>query len=159
MKKLLYVVVGAFIFSSAQAQIKAVTMDEVVKIIDTSSTPVIVNFWATWCPPCVHELPYFEKMVAAEKGKVKMILVSMDFPQDYPKGIQAFIDKNKYTAQVLWLKETNADLFCPKISKDWNGVIPVTLMVNRKKNYRQFFGYQLTEPRFALELKNLLADQ
>jgi thiol-disulfide isomerase/thioredoxin len=159
MKRITTLLAFIIISVTANSQIKAVTMDEVMKAVDTSSVPVILNFWATWCPPCIHELVYFEKHVAAANGKVKMILVSMDFKEDYPKGIQDFIKKNNYKSQVLWLKETNADVFCPKVSKEWTGAIPVTLMVNKKTNYRQFFGHQLTEPRFELELKKLLADQ
>jgi thiol-disulfide isomerase/thioredoxin len=156
MKKLILIITVCFFSTITNAQIKAVTMDEVLKMADTTNGPVIVNFFATWCSPCVHELPYFEKLVAASDKKVKMILVSLDFPQDYPKGIQAFMKKNNYVSTVVWLRETNADLYCPKVDKNWNGVIPVTLMINKAKNYRQFFGTQLTEPRFELELKKLL---
>lgn len=158
MKRSLIILSFILLASAAQSQVKAVTMDEVLHAVDTSSVPVVLSFWATWCPPCVHELVYFDKHIKALNGKAKLVLVSMDFKEDFPKGIQDFIRKNNYDAQLLWLKETNADAFCPKISKDWNGAIPVTLMINKKKNYRQFFGHQLTEPRFELELKNLLAD-
>lgn len=139
----------------AQNTIKAVTMDEVVKMADTSSVPVIINVWASWCPPCVHEIPYFEKHVAAMNQKVKLLLVSLDFKEDYPKGLQSFINKNGYTSTVVWLKETNADIFCPKLEKGWDGAIPVTLMINKKKNYRRFYSTQLTEPQFIQALKEL----
>ncbi len=147
-------------FDNAGAQrIPAVKITDVTEMIDTSSVPLIVTFWATWCGPCVKEIPYFEKHVNALKDKkVKIILVSLDFKSDYPKVLEKFVTKNNYSSQVVWLNETDADVFCTAIDPIWTGTIPVTLMVNRAKKYRAFFPHQLTEPRFKLELKKLLEE-
>jgi thiol-disulfide isomerase/thioredoxin len=127
-------------------------------MIDTSTSPLIVNFWASWCQPCIHEIPWFEKAVAEVKEKnVKIVLVSLDFATDYNnKTLQQFVKKNGYQSKVVWLDETNADKFCPKIDSSWDGSIPVTLMVNNKKKYRQFYEFQLKEDRFKLELDKLV---
>jgi thiol-disulfide isomerase/thioredoxin len=145
--------------TASSQQIKAIKMTELVKMIDTSSTPLIISFWASWCGPCIREIPWFEKNVAAYGRKVKLVLVSMDFAEDYPKTISAFAKKNGYRSQVIWLNETNADEFCPQIDKSWDGAIPATLMVNNKTKYRQFFGQQLPEERFKLELAKLVGPQ
>ncbi len=143
---------------SFSQEIKKVKIEDVVNMIDTSSTPIIVNFWASWCQPCIHEIPWFEKAVAELKDKqVKMVLVSLDFGKDYrEKLLDQFVKKQGYTSTVVWLDETNADKFCPKIDSSWDGSIPVTLMVNNQKKYRQFFEYQLKEERFKLELAKLV---
>lgn len=140
-----------------QAQaIPKMKIAELVKMIDTSSAPLVVNFWASWCGPCVREIPWFEKQVTAFKAKgVKMVLVSLDFADDYPKTIAAFAKKNGYKSPIIWLDETNADVFCSAIDKSWDGAIPVTLMVNNKKKYRQFFNHQLPEERLVIELRKL----
>ncbi len=143
---------------SFSQDIKKVKIEDVVNMIDTSSTPIIINFWASWCQPCIHEIPWFEKAVAELKDKqVKVVLVSLDFGKDYrEKLLDLFVKKQGYTSTVVWLDETNADKFCPKIDSSWDGSIPVTLMVNNQKKYRQFFEYQLKEERFKLELTKLV---
>lgn len=161
MKKIITVFILTILFVQLQAQqsgIKKVKINELMRIIDTSSVPLVVNFWASWCAPCIKEIPWFEKSVAAfSDHRVKLLLVSLDFAEDYPKAIADFAKKNKYTSTIVWLDETNADDFCPKIDKQWDGAIPVTLMVNKKKGYRKFYAQQLPEQRLLLELKALTA--
>ncbi|MDB5232600.1 MAG: hypothetical protein JWN76_3405 [Chitinophagaceae bacterium] len=154
MKYLLLILFTGFISASQAQAIRKVKMDEVAKMIDTAKGPLIINFFATWCSPCVHELPYFEKQ-ATEKN-IQLVLVSLDFPETFPNGIRSFMTKSKYKSKVLWLADTNADEYCPKIDKTWSGAIPVTIMVNNAKKYRRFYDSQLTEQRLAMELKNLL---
>lgn len=158
MKKIWILLLFVLATTTIQAQeIKKVKIDDLVKIIDTSSVPLVINFWASWCAPCIKEIPWFEKSVADFKDqKVKLILVSLDFAEDYPKGIADFAKKNNYRSTIVWLDETNADEFCPKIDEKWDGAIPVTLMVNKQRQYRQFFAQQLPEQRLVQELQKLV---
>lgn len=158
MKKIsLILLISAISFFATGQAISKMKIDQVVKLIDTSTSPLIINFWATWCGPCIHELPWFEKAAADYKSKgVKLILVSLDFADDYPKGIADFAKKKGYKSQIIWLDETDADVFCPKIDKTWEGAIPATLFVNNKKKYRRFLGQQIPEPRLLQEIKLLI---
>ncbi|MFN3793861.1 MAG: redoxin domain-containing protein [Chitinophagaceae bacterium] len=158
MKKLLLICCIAICAQTAEAQaIRKVKIYDVLKMMDTATTPLVVNFWASWCKPCVQEIPWFEKSVAALKDKkVRLVLVSLDFPEDYPKGIQEFAKKNGYQSRIVWLDETDADYFCPKIDLSWQGAIPATVLVNNKKKFRKFYGQQLPEEKLKLALLEML---
>ena len=159
MKKiiLLFLVCCSIQFTSNAQAIRKLKIEEVLHMIDTSTQPLVVNFWATWCAPCIHEIPWFEKTIAqyADK-KVKLVLVSIDYPDEFPAGITAFAKKNGYRSQIIWLNETDAEVFCPKVDKSWDGTIPVTMMVNNKKHFKQFYKQQLPESRLVQELKSLV---
>lgn len=92
-----------------------------------NDTLYVVNFWATWCKPCIEELPFFEK--AAEflaTQPVKIILVSQDAKT---RAIQVndFLKKNKYTSETFILSAGNPNVWIDKIDKNWSGTIPMTL--------------------------------
>ncbi len=118
---------------------------------------LVINFWATFCKPCVAEIPSFIKITNKYKSdSVKLLLVSLDLPSYYPKKIAAFIKQRKFKAPVVWLNETNADYFCPKVDPKWSGSIPATLIINTKTGYRKFFEEEMEEAVFEKELKAVI---
>jgi thiol-disulfide isomerase/thioredoxin len=144
--------------SQAQGPVQKIRITELQDYISKSDHPLIVNFWATFCVPCNKEIPYFQSTVARYKDQgVELILVSLDLPDYFPGKISDFVRKQGYTSKILWLNETDADYFCPKVDPRWSGGIPSSLFVDNKTHYRQFFDRQLTEPQVDLEIKKMIA--
>jgi thiol-disulfide isomerase/thioredoxin len=106
-------------------------------LIKENDTLYVVNFWATWCAPCVKELPYFEAFSKENSNqKVKVILVSLDFEKQKDSKLIPFLKKRKITSDVVLLLEKDYNNWLPKVDKNWSGSIPATLLV--KGNKRQF---------------------
>jgi len=138
-------------------QIRKVKIGELQKIIAETKNPLIVNFWATWCKPCIEELPYFlEEYNNHKKDSLKLLLVSMDFKDEFQQKVKAFAGKRKITAPIVWLDETNADLFCPKIDSSWSGAIPASVFINPKTGYKKFYEDQLSHEQLKKEIMAIL---
>jgi thiol-disulfide isomerase/thioredoxin len=148
-----FLLAGVFCFSQA---VKKIKVTELEKAIAESKTPLIVNFWATFCLPCIEEIPYFQRLVKKyEKDGVKLLLVSLDLKDDYSK-VGPFAKKRKFTAPLLWLDESNADYFCPKVDSSWSGAIPASLFINNKTGYRKFYEEQIPEQKLEKEIMAIL---
>lgn len=110
-----------------------------------NDTTYIVNFWATWCKPCVNELPYFEQLNEKYKNeKVQVILISLDFIKQYDSKLKPFVAKRKLQSQVVLLDEPNYNAWIDKVDKNWGGAIPATVIFNNDKKQYQFFEREFT---------------
>jgi len=111
----------------------------------------IVNFWATWCKPCVEELPDFERTFSEQKSNnVEMILVSLDMPSMWEKRLVPFVKEKDLKGQVVILDDPKMNEWIPKIDKDWEGGIPATLIYNKSK--RAFYPHGFTYEELNKEL-------
>ena len=120
---------------------------------------LVINFWATFCKPCVAEIPSFIKITDKYKNdQVKLLLVSLDLPSYYPAKIASFAKKHQYKTNIVWLNETDADYFCPKADTSWSGSIPATLMINTKTGYRKFVEGEMSASQFEEALKKVMAN-
>jgi len=134
----------AFFFLSFTLQAQKVSVYKInqllTRIHNNSDTTYVVNFWATWCKPCVAELPEFEKLHTNYKSKnIKVILVCMDFKEELAKRVKPFLKKNKYSCEVVLLDEINGNDFINKISEQWSGALPATLITKHNKTLFEFY--------------------
>jgi len=157
MKNLLCVLaLSAFFSISAQAgDIPSYNTGKLTERFSGNDTVYIINFWATWCIPCVKELPEFDRLETYYSGKpVKILLVSFDFKESYPDKLDAFVKKRKLLPEVVWFNETNANEFIPKIENKWSGAVPATLIIDNRKKTRHFIEDTITFER----IKELTGD-
>lgn len=129
-----FFVLGLTMCQSASAQIAVYEKFDAFEkaIIKEDDTTYVINFWATWCAPCIKELPYFEKL-HTENPKVKVILVSLDSRKDLEKKLIPFVYRKKITAQVVLLSDKEYNAWLDKIDASWSGAIPATLILNGKR--------------------------
>lgn len=125
--------------------IQTVKFDAVQRLMNSENdTLYVVNFWATWCKPCVEELPYFERLTQKYAGKpVKVVLISLDFPNQLNTKLIPFVEKHSMQSEVWLLDEPDANAWIDKVDPSWDGAIPVTLLINKRKGVSQFIGKEI----------------
>jgi thiol-disulfide isomerase/thioredoxin len=160
LKKLLLLLAAVVCFNVSQAQdIPKWKLQDMKDAISNAEQPTIFNFWATFCKPCLEEMPYFQELTKKyEKDGVKLVLVSLDMSDAYPKKIQSVASKFKITNQITFLDETNADLFCPAVDPSWSGSIPASLFINNKTGYRKFFEDQLSKETLEKQIREMIRE-
>jgi thiol-disulfide isomerase/thioredoxin len=139
---------------AGKAQTTIIKIEDLEKLINNKTEKIqIINFWATWCGPCVKELPLFENFHAQKSEQTTVTLISLDYA-DNVKKVNAFIARKKLTAKVLLLDETDANAWIDKVETSWGGAIPATLIINTKTGRRKFVDKELHEG----ELEKLVAE-
>lgn len=145
------------VLAQEESRIPYFTFDELENeyLNRTSDEVLVLNFWATWCKPCVKELPAFEQLGAEFKDYgVEVVLVSLDFPEHVEKAVVPFIEKNDLKNEVVLLDDPDANTWIPKVSSTWSGAIPATLII--KEGQRYFYEQSFTYESLKNEVQPLL---
>lgn len=143
-------------YQAPAQQAETIDLDQLQKIINADGDKILViNFWATWCAPCIRELPYFEKVATGGNDNIEVILVSMDLDLDPdPEKVHRFISRKNIQSNVVLLDEPNPDQWINRVDKSWSGALPATLVINQQTGKRKFVGKALHEG----DLEKLIAD-
>ncbi len=134
-------------------EIPRIRTRDLEKMLQRDDAVYVINFWATWCKPCLDELPNLVRLADQYRDSgVKVILVSLDYPAAYPRGISRFIAREGIRIPVYWLQETNPRAIAAAAFPAWNGMIPFTIFLNRKKNYEQILEQEIPGDQWMPEL-------
>jgi len=140
-------IILCFISLNLKAQeIKVINFKEFEMLTQQNNdTTYIFNLWATWCQPCVAELPNFVKLDSVYSSKkVKVVFISMDFKKDLDTRLKPFIANHKIKQDVYLLSEPDANSWIDKADKLWSGGIPASLIVNNRLKIRKFYEKEFT---------------
>ncbi|MBD2756095.1 TlpA disulfide reductase family protein [Spirosoma validum] len=135
----------ALLLTNLPARSQSVAMvkfDQLKQMVDRSNdTLYVVNFWATWCAPCVKELPLFESVRRQyATQKVAVLLVSMDNKKTLSTKVVPFVRNRKIQSKVVLLDEPDLNTWVDKLTPEWSGALPMTLILNKQRNIRKFIG-------------------
>src|SRR6187402_288932 len=141
--KYLFYILFSLLFSNAIVAQKVAVFDNYSTLEKTvlgdENTIYVVNFWATWCAPCVKELPHFEQLNSENKN-IKVVLVSLDFKNQFESKLLPFLKKKSINSEVVLLTDKDYNTWLPMVDKEWSGSIPATLII---KNGKKFFAERI----------------
>jgi len=109
-----------------------------------NDTLYLVNFWATWCVPCVKELPEIEKVAKEyQNAKFKVLLISLDMPGQIDSRLIPFIKKNNVESEVILLNDPDFNSWIDEVDPNWSGAIPASVIYrnNNREFFEQSFSY------------------
>jgi thiol-disulfide isomerase/thioredoxin len=133
-----------------ESTFKIISYPEFDEMVNTPSSKLrVYNFWATWCGPCVKEMPYFEN-IQAEDSSIELVFISMDDGRK-PERVTAFLDKKGIKAPVYLLNDVDYNKWIDKVDPSWSGAIPATLFI-KTDGSKSFHEGEVTE----IELKSII---
>ncbi|MBL0738609.1 redoxin domain-containing protein [Flavobacterium sp. GN10] len=155
-KPFFYIFLFGIISVSAYSQnVKLLNINQLnERIKNGKDSTYVVNFWATWCAPCIKELPHFEKLGAEHKSeKLAVLLVSLDFKSKLESNVIPFVKRKNLKNEVFLLNESSPQEFIDRIDPSWSGSIPATLFIKNDK--RKFVESEFTYEQLLTEYKKL----
>lgn len=158
LKQIFLFLLLAACFNVRAQEIGIIKTDQLLQWKENSSDTVyVLNFWATWCGPCVQELPDFEKLNSNfANQKVQVILVSNDFSKTLETKVKPFVLEHQLKSKVVLMGETDPNTWINLVSPDWSGALPATLIISKQKNKTLFFEKQMTYAALEAAVRSLL---
>lgn len=143
---------------SANGQATLIKLPQLQHLLGVSNdTTYVVNFMATWCKPCMEEIPYFEKAAADSRGrKFKLIYISLDAASDLDKKLNPMLLRKKIANSTYLLDEPDYNSWIDKIEPSWDGAIPVTIVFNNEKKTRKFIKTATTYQELSSSIQQQL---
>ena len=136
----------ALTLAFASVEVPVIGLDELEERFEQGGDTVfVVNFWATWCKPCIAEVPAFDEFHRSMAGEpVRVIMVSLDDPEDVHSKVEAFIKRKGLEPDFVLLDESKPHLWIDRVDETWSGAIPATLLLDAASGRRLFLEREFT---------------
>ena len=131
---------GSATIGAYSQTVKVINLKEFEVLLNRKSDSIYVyNFFATWCKPCVKELPHFIKFSKDSiHSNINLTFINLDQPENVDDIVIPFLAKKKMNQTVYLLNNTNYALWMPRVDRRWGGSIPATFVINGSNNKRAF---------------------
>ena len=142
-----------------QTTVQEITFDQLLQYKrHTTDTIYVINFWATWCKPCVEELPAFEKLnqLYGGRSRVKVILVNLDSKKNMDSRVLPFIRTKDLKSHILFTDVVELNQRLEEIDPSWSGAIPATLFSGKTAAAKRFHEGELTFEQLDAKVKELI---
>ncbi len=139
-------------------EIKTVDLDWYKKLVSNSNdTTYVIKFWATWCVPCVAEIPYFEKLREKYRSqKIRVVLLSLDNMKELDTKLIPFVVKKGINSEVYLFAQKGLD-WIDEVDSRWTGAIPFTLIINNKRQKRVVLEKEISFAELDSEIKKTIS--
>lgn len=125
----------------------------------TTDSVLVVNFWATWCAPCVAELPEFvhlDSVIKAQKLPARILMVSFDFKRDLQSKLIPFVSERIPALGCVLFSDSDTDAFIGSVDKEWSGSLPATLIIKQSGTCRTFMERQVSREELEQLVKSCI---
>jgi len=130
---------------------------EKVALAEFTGKVVLIDFWATWCPPCKMEIPHFNELYTAYKDKGLVILgISLD--KGGNKTLDAFLKNNTVKYPILIGNNTISNVYQRYIKEEERNAIPFTFLIDKKGEISQVWVGYNEKSVFEKAILKLLAE-
>ncbi len=137
-------------------EVKSINTGDLRELLERSSDSIyVINFWATWCSPCVAEIGYFEELHRTfQDERVKVVLINLDFPDQLDKRVVPFMAEKDLSAPVYQMSDMDYNKWIPMVDREWTGTIPATLIFNREN--RIFIPSEISKDKLFQTISQFL---
>ena len=143
----IFIIASVCWFNSYGQPAPTIRLSDLQEMMAEKTIPIhVINFWATWCGPCVKELPLFEKITAEGRPDIKITLISLDLDLDPdPEKVYQFLKRKNIQSEAFLLEEADPNSWISKVEEQWSGALPATIIINHNTGKRTFIGRALRE--------------